>query len=82
MVAEAVAPKPKDDHHWTPLDPGSPYHYCAECRISGKQIGSSWPPMRDPLYIGTDFITCAGAKRAKIAADMKRYGLSADDVTE
>ena len=43
-------------------------------------MGNAWPPMRDPKYIGPEFRTCEGAKKAKLAADLRQYGVDPEDL--
>ena len=75
-----VVPEASEGHDWRPLDPGSRYYYCARCRISGKVAGSAWPPIRDPKFIAAEYRTCDGAKRQQVIDDLKKYGLTADDI--
>lgn len=76
----AEIPTPETGHDWVALDPGSPYYYCARCRVSGKQVGSAWPPMRDPKFVAPEYRTCQGALEQKRLDSLKKYGLAPEDV--
>lgn len=74
---------PKDTHEWLQLPingRSSPYYYCRVCRVSGKRIGQAWPPIRDPKFIGPEYQTCEGAKRQRVADDLKKYGVQPEDL--
>lgn len=63
---------PLDSHDWIP-NPAKPYFSCRVCRISGKQIGSAWPPVRDPKFILLR--TCDEVKEAQVNEFLKKRGL-------
>lgn len=66
-----------DTHDWEPLDKGSPYYRCKTpgCRVSGKRIGTAWPPIRDPKFVLPQWATCEGAKQARVDEFLKKQGL-------
>lgn len=67
-----------DTHDWVRIEPKSPYCTCRVCHVSGKTIGTAWPPVRDPKYINPTYRTCEGARKMMVVDDLKRRGVTVD----
>jgi len=72
-----------DTHEWVTLEQNgkpSPYYYCRVCHVSGKKVGSAWPPIRDPKFAMPEYASCEGARRAMAVESLKKFGVSAEDI--